>query len=74
MVLGQKASGIVSSGDTVADEAAFKRFVAAYDAKHQLTMEGDNKAIMVLGQEDFPFPIPLVREDGMWQFDTDCRP
>ena len=32
-------------GDTVADEAAFKRFVAAYDAKHQLTMEGDNKAI-----------------------------
>jgi len=72
VVLGQKASDIVSSGDTVADEAAFKRFVAAYDAKHQLTMEGDNKAIMILGQEDFPFPIPLVLEDGMWQFDTDA--
>jgi hypothetical protein len=70
VVLGRKASDIVSSGDTVADEAAFKRFVAAYDAKHQLTMQGDNKAIMVLGQEDFPFPIPLVREDGTWQFDT----
>ena len=72
VVLGRKASDIVSSGDTVADEAAFKRFVAAYDAKHQLTMQGDNKAIMVLGQEDFPFPIPLVRENGMWQFDTDA--
>ena len=71
-VLGRKASGIVSSGDTVADEAAFKRFVAAYDAKHQLTMEGDNKAIMVLGQEDYPFPIPLVREREMWQFDTNA--
>ena len=33
-------------------------------------MEGDNKAIMVIGQEDFPLPIPLVRKDGMWRFDT----
>lgn len=69
-VLGRKASDIVSSGDNVADEATRKRFIAAYDAKHQLTMEGDNKAIMVIGQEDFPFPIPLLRKDGMWQFDT----
>ena len=71
-VLGPHGSGIVSSGDTVADEAAFKRFVAAYDAKHQLTMEGDSKAIMVIGQEDFPFPVPLVKKGGAWQFDTDA--
>lgn len=69
-VLGPQASAIVSSGDTVADDAAFKRFVAAYDAKHQITMEGDSKAIMVIGTEDFPLPIPLVRKDGMWKFDT----
>jgi DUF2950 family protein len=69
-VLGRKASDIVSSGDSVADATTRKEFIAAYDAKHQITMDGDKKAIMVIGQEDFPFPIPLVRDDGKWKFDT----
>ena len=69
-VLGREASDIVSSGDPVADTATLQRFIVTYDAKHQLTMEGDSKAIMVIGQEDFPFPIPLVRADGAWRFDT----
>ena len=69
-VLGPDGEDIVSSGDEVADAATRQKFVAAYDAKHQISMEGDNKAIMVIGQEDFPLPIPLVRKDGMWRFDT----
>ncbi len=69
-VLGSDGEDIVSSGDDVADAAARQKFVAAYDAKHQIAMEGDNKATMVIGQEDFPVPIPLVRKDGVWRFDT----
>ena len=69
-VLGPDGEDIVSSGDEVADAETRQKFVAAYDAKHQITMEGDNKAIMVIGQEDFPLPIPLVRKEGMWRFDT----
>jgi hypothetical protein len=69
-VLGPDGDDIVSSGDEVADATTRQKFVAAYDAKHQIAMEGDNKAIMVIGQEDFPLPIPLVRKDGMWRFDT----
>ena len=69
-VLGPDGDDIVSSGDEVADAATRQKFVAAYDAKHQIAMEGDNKAMMVIGQEDFPLPIPLVRKDGMWRFDT----
>jgi Protein of unknown function (DUF2950) len=69
-VLGRDGADIVSSGDAVADAAMRQRFLAAYDAKHQVAMEGDSKAVMVIGQEDFPFPIPLVRQDGMWRFDT----
>lgn len=69
-VLGPDGEDIVSSGDEVADGATRQKFVAAYDAKHQITMEDDNKAIMVIGQEDFPLPIPLIRKDGMWRFDT----
>ena len=44
--------------------------IEAYDAKHQVVMEGADKAVLVLGQEDWPFPIPLVRKDGTWRFDT----
>ena len=69
-VLGPDGEDIVSSGDEVADAATRQKFVAAYDAKHQITMEGDNKAILVIGQDDFPLPIPLARKDGMWRFDT----
>ena len=69
-VLGPDGEDIVSSGDVVADAATRQKFVAAYDAKHEIAMEGDNKAVMVIGQEDFPLPIPLARKDGMWRFDT----
>lgn len=69
-VLGPDGEDVVSSGDEVADAATRQKFVAAYDAKHQIAMEGDSKATMVIGLEDFPVPIPLVRKDGMWRFDT----
>jgi Protein of unknown function (DUF2950) len=69
-VLGPDGADIASSGDPVADAATRKEFVAAYDAKHQIAMEGDDKAIMVIGQEDFPVPIPLARKDGAWRFDA----
>jgi len=69
-VLGKDGADIVSSGDDVADAAARQDFVAAYDAKHQVAMEGDSKAVMIIGPDDFPFPIPLVRKDGSWRFDT----
>jgi len=69
-VLGPDGEDVVASGDEVADAATREKFVTAYNAKHQITLEGDNKAIMVIGQEDFPLPIPIVRKDGMWRFDT----
>jgi Protein of unknown function (DUF2950) len=69
-VLGQGGADIVSSGDPVADDATRQRFLDSYDAKHQVTMDGDDKATLIIGQDDFPFPIPLVRKDDMWRFDT----
>ena len=69
-VLGPDGEDIVSSGDEVADAATRQKFVSAFDAKHQITMEGDNKAVMVIGPDDYPLPIPLTRKDGTWRFDT----
>jgi hypothetical protein len=69
-VLGPDGEDIVSSGDAVADAVTREKFVGAYEAKHQIEMDGDNKAVMIIGQDDFPLPIPLVRKDGVWKFDT----
>jgi len=71
-VLGPDGEDIVSSGDEVADAATRQKFVAAYDVKHQIKMDGDNKATMIVGNDDFPVPIPIVRKDGQWKFDTDA--
>ena len=56
-VLGRDGADIVSSGDPVADASARNRVVEAYDAKHQVVMEGNDKAVLVIGREDWPFPI-----------------
>jgi hypothetical protein len=69
-VLGPDGNDIISSGDEVADAATRQKFVAAYDAKHQIAMEGNDKATLVIGDQDYPLPIPLIRKDGMWKFDT----
>jgi hypothetical protein len=69
-VLGNDGRDILSSGDEVADADTRRKFIEAYDAKNRVAMEGDNKAVLVIGPEDFPLPIPLVRKDGQWRFDT----
>ncbi|WP_445216884.1 DUF2950 domain-containing protein [Bradyrhizobium sp. Pa8] len=70
-VLGRAADDIVSSGDEVADADIRARFVSMYDAKHAIKAEGNKKATLLLGPDDFPFPIPLVNNKAGWEFDTD---
>jgi hypothetical protein len=69
-VLGHSAAEIVESGDEVADTETRQRFVAAYDAKHSVVMEGNKKATLMLGKEDFPFPIPIYHAKTGWEFDV----
>ena len=71
-VFGKAGEDIISSGDKVSDDAIRKRFVESYDAKHQIAMDGDAKATLVIGQNDYPFPVPLVRKAGLWSFDTEA--
>jgi len=69
-VLGPDGKPIVSSGDPVADSNIRQNFVTAYDAKHIIEMEGDGTRTLVIDNDDWPFPIPLVNKAGQWQFDT----
>jgi hypothetical protein len=69
-VLGNDAEDIVESGDDVADAATRQRFLSAYDAKHSIKAEGNKQATLILGADDFPFPIPLVNNKSGWEFDA----
>jgi hypothetical protein len=69
-VLGPDGQSIVNSGDPVADTNTREKFAAAYDAKHSIEFEGDGTQTLTIGDDNWPFPIPLVNNAGKWQFDT----
>lgn len=71
-LLGPGHERIVDSGDSAADRAAADRFVADYEARHSIQMEGDARAFVVIGATDWPMPIPLVRKGEHWRFDADA--
>ena len=69
-ILGPNSGQLVSSGDPVADRNRRERFLAAYDESHRLDRVGKSKAILVVGKNEWPFPIPLVMQKNLWRFDT----
>ena len=72
-VLGPEVDEL-SSGDPVADEAEREAFVEAAVAAAGIEQEEgvDDRATLVIGEDDWPFPIPLVREAQGWRFDTEA--
>ena len=70
-VLGRAAEDIVFSGDEIADNDIRQRFSSMYDARHGIKAEGNKSATLILGPDEFLFPIPLVNTKAGWEFDTD---
>ncbi len=68
-LFGPGSEVIVSSGDEVADRTARERFVSLYGEKHLLVHEGDDRASLQVGNDAWPFPVPVVRRDGKWFLD-----
>ena len=69
-ILGPEARPLISSGDQVADTQGRQRFVAEYEQAHKLEKVGDAKAILSIGKDDWPLPIPMVKAGDAWRFDT----
>jgi hypothetical protein len=68
-VLGPGSAKLVESGDTVSDTAERQRFSAAYDEHHELVATAD-RAVIRVGSDNWPLPIPLVQSAGRWHFDA----
>lgn len=69
-ILGPGGYRLVHSGDEVADRNHRARFVAAYDEAHHIEFESAHKAVLVVGAQDWPLPIPLIQTKSGWRFDT----
>jgi hypothetical protein len=69
-VLGPGSDKLIYTGDKVADQQMRERFLAAYDKSIKIELEGDAKATLLTGDNDSPFPFPLVKGKRGWQFDA----
>src|SRR5271167_1040600 len=75
-ILGPQAKASLTSGDTTQDRAEQDEFVQRAHAKHRLETSrmNPNRVILAIGDEDWPFPIPIVRTNGKWSFDATQTP
>jgi hypothetical protein len=69
-IFGAGAEDLFSSGDKIADRRARQLILVALNEKWSLTSQGPNTKTLVIGNEEWPYPIPLVKDKGGWSFDT----
>lgn len=69
-LLGTGSEALISSGDAVDDRERREEFVRLYDEKNRLETIGEKKVVVHVGNNDWPFPIPLVKTGERWRFDT----
>jgi hypothetical protein len=71
-ILGPGGEDLVSSEDPVRDKSAATTFAAESREKNSVTIDpkNPNRAILAVGDEEWPLPIPIVKRNGKWSFDT----
>jgi hypothetical protein len=67
-LFGPKSVSQFSSGDAVRDRADREAFLNAYRTRNFLEKKGPDRVILHVGNEDWPFPLPLVKQGKGWAF------
>jgi hypothetical protein len=70
-VLGPQHAEALVTPDWDAEDEARQEIVREARKSYILEPLGDDERELVIGEEEWPLPIPLVREEGRWRFDTD---
>ena len=70
-ILGPDSADVISSQDPVADKKQAMAFAAKAKEKSNIGTDpkNPNRAILTIGDDDFPLPIPIVKQKGKWIFD-----
>ena len=68
-IFGPEGEDLLYSGDPVADQRTRQKFLQAYEAQNHIEQDGE-KFVLIIGKNDWPFPIPIVARGNSWIFDT----
>jgi hypothetical protein len=70
-IFGPDSKETLSSGDPVEDKNAINRFASAYPVMHRWRKMSDGSQVLLIGADNFAFPIPLKKNAaGQWFFDV----
>lgn len=70
-IFGPDSKDVISSGDAVQDKNTATSFVSGYGVMHRWRRMPDGSQILLIGYDNFAFPIPLKKNDSeQWYFDT----
>jgi hypothetical protein len=68
-ILGPGTETLLSSGDAIQDKGDRADFVAAYRKTHFLAADGPDAMTLIVGENEYQFPVPVVKRDGRWVLD-----
>ncbi len=71
-ILGPGGTDLVTTQDTAQDKQRAATFVAKAQEKTSVTQDpkNPNRAILSVGNEEWPYPVPIVKRSGQWYFDA----
>jgi len=69
-IFGPEGKGVIISDDEAVNRDLFERFVKASQELSRLDMSTDNKAFLYVGNNEWSFPVPIVKKSDRWSFDT----
>jgi hypothetical protein len=71
VILGSESEALISSGDPVYDRMQREVVLAAFEQGWRLGDKGPETKELIIGDEDWPFPVPLVKDQDGWRFDLE---
>ncbi len=66
------AAAELENPDRVQATNEFRAFASALNTTNRLVQESDAKCVLEIGTNFWPFPVPIVKKDGRWFFDTEA--
>jgi hypothetical protein len=69
-IFGADGKALIASADPATARQNRQVFVVATNERWRLEEDGPNRKTLVIGNEDWPFPVPLVKDAKGWRFDT----
>jgi hypothetical protein len=66
------AAADLENPDRVQATNELSAFASALNQTNRIVRESDSRCVLQVGNGFWPFPVPLVKQDGQWFFDTEA--